>query len=81
MVKVTIFAMICIHKFSSSTRLLECHNETSFGQVENLVDEEDRGQAQRSACLSYCYQDLVPSKTFSRNRLTYHMQVISLWSL
>ncbi len=43
MVKVATFAMICIHKFSSSTRLLECHNETSFGQVENLVDEEDRG--------------------------------------
>lgn len=43
MVKVTTLAVICVHKFSSSIRLLECHNENSFGQVENLVDEEDRG--------------------------------------
>lgn len=43
MVKVTTLAVICVRKLSSSTRLLECHNETSFGQVENLVDKEDRG--------------------------------------
>ena len=38
-------------------------------QVENPVEEEARGEAQLSACLSYCNQDLVPPKTFSWNQV------------